>query len=66
MDRVRRLLLPDPKHYDHVLGGHRLIVTAIRSGDGGSAAAAVREHLEPFGDMVVRMAERHPGYFDRS
>ncbi len=64
MDRVRRLALPDPGHFPHVLRGHRKIVDAIRSGDGAAAAQAARAHLVPLEDILRRLAEKHPDYFD--
>lgn len=64
MDRVRRLALPDPGHFQHVLRGHRRIVEAVASGDGPAAAAAARDHLEPLRDILNRLAEKHPDYFD--
>jgi len=63
MDRVRRLILPDPGHLPHVIGGHESVIEAVKAGDGAAAKIALQEHLEPFRDIVDTIAERHPEYF---
>jgi DNA-binding GntR family transcriptional regulator len=52
LDRVRRLALPDQGRPEQTLAEHRALVDAIRSGDGESAAAAMRAHLTMVGRAI--------------
>jgi DNA-binding GntR family transcriptional regulator len=54
LDRVRRLALPEAGRPEQTLSEHRVLVDAIRSGDGEYAAAAMRAHLTMVGRAIER------------
>lgn len=54
LDRVRRLALPESGRPEQTLAEHRMLIEAIRTGDGEYAASAMRAHL----NMVARAIEQ--------
>jgi DNA-binding GntR family transcriptional regulator len=52
LDRVRRLALPQAGRPEQTLAEHRVLVEAIRTGDGEYAAAAMRAHLTMVGRAI--------------
>jgi DNA-binding GntR family transcriptional regulator len=54
MDRMRRLVLPEPGRPEETLAEHRRLVEALRTGDPEFAAAAMRVHLTMAGRRIER------------
>jgi DNA-binding GntR family transcriptional regulator len=54
LDRVRRLVLPEPGRPEATLAEHRRLVEAVRSADPELAAAAMRVHLAMVGRTIER------------
>jgi DNA-binding GntR family transcriptional regulator len=63
LDRVRRLLLPGDLKVRHLVGEHRRILDAIKHGDRGAAAEAMRVHLEGLQSGLKDLSHQHPDLF---
>lgn len=59
-DRVRLLSLTSGA--DLALADHRAILAALRAGDAGGAAEAMRVHLGRISEILARIREEHPDY----
>jgi GntR family transcriptional regulator, rspAB operon transcriptional repressor len=46
LDRCRHMMVPRPGQAEITLAKHRMIITALKSGNAESAAQAMRDHLE--------------------
>jgi len=64
IDRVRRLLLPEPGTMEATLAEHRAIVEAIRARDPARAAEAMRSHLDTVLTRLVNYEARRPNFFE--
>lgn len=63
IDRCRRLTLPVFGRMGSVVAEHRVILGAVRQGDGAAARAAMREHLHAVLPDARSLAASHPDYF---
>ena len=63
VDRVRRMLLPEPGRMPGTYGEHQTIFAAIARRDPVAAADAMRRHLDRVLSELELFAERHPGFF---
>jgi DNA-binding GntR family transcriptional regulator len=63
LDRVRRLLLPEPGRMAATVGEHRAIEAAIAAGRPAAADRAMRSHLAVVIDGLVRFERDHPDFF---
>jgi DNA-binding GntR family transcriptional regulator len=63
LDRVRQLDRPAEATLREMLGQHRAIATAIRSGDVPAVVEAVREHSTVILTLAPEVAARHPDLF---
>jgi GntR family transcriptional regulator, rspAB operon transcriptional repressor len=63
LDRVRRLLLPEPGRMTATLAEHRAIGAAIVSGKPTAADRAMRVHLTTVADRLMAFEGDHPDFF---
>lgn len=63
LDRVRRLLLPEPGRMTATLAEHRAIVEAIASGRPSAADRAMRRHLTVVMDRLAAFEAERPDFF---
>jgi DNA-binding GntR family transcriptional regulator len=63
VDRVRRMLLPEPGRMPSTYREHQAIVDAITARDPAAAATAMRRHLDRVLSELELFAERHPSFF---
>jgi DNA-binding GntR family transcriptional regulator len=63
LDRVRRLLLPEPGRMAMTLAEHRAITAAIEARKPGPAERAMRHHLNQVIDRLVAYERDHPDFF---
>jgi DNA-binding GntR family transcriptional regulator len=63
LDRVRRLLLPQPGRMAATLDEHRAIHEAIERRRAGPAGQAMRRHLDAVIDRLVTFERDHPDFF---
>lgn len=63
LDRVRRLLLPQPGRMESTLAEHRAIVGALADRDVRGAERAMRRHLQTVLDNLVAFERDHPDFF---
>jgi GntR family transcriptional regulator, rspAB operon transcriptional repressor len=63
LDRVRRLLLPEPGRMEATLAEHRAIQEAIELRAPVLAAAAMRDHLDAVIERLVAFEREHRNFF---
>jgi DNA-binding GntR family transcriptional regulator len=63
LDRVRRILLPEPGRMPATFEEHRAIHAAIAAGKPGAAAKAMRRHLHRVLRELELFERSHPDYF---
>jgi DNA-binding GntR family transcriptional regulator len=63
LDRVRRLLLPEPGRMESTLAEHRAIFEAIAKGKPRQAEQAMRTHLDVVLKWLVAFEKQHPDFF---
>jgi DNA-binding GntR family transcriptional regulator len=63
LDRVRRLLLPEPGRMGTTLDEHRAILDAIERRRPAAAGRAMRRHLDAVIERLVGFERRHPDFF---
>jgi DNA-binding GntR family transcriptional regulator len=63
VDRVRRMLLPEPGRMPATYREHQGILSAITARDPAAASAAMRRHLDRVLSELELFAERHPSFF---
>jgi DNA-binding FadR family transcriptional regulator len=63
LDRVRRLLLPEPGRMDATIAEHRAIVEAIAAHRAKAAGQAMRAHLDAVLDRLVEFERGQPDFF---
>lgn len=63
LDRVRRLLLPEPGRMSATLAEHRAIHDAIAAGRPAAAGRAMRRHLAVVVDRLAAFESEHPDFF---
>jgi DNA-binding GntR family transcriptional regulator len=63
VDRVRRMLLPEPGRMPSTFGEHQAIHAAILARDAVAASEAMHRHLDRVLSELELFAERHPDYF---
>jgi DNA-binding GntR family transcriptional regulator len=66
LDRLRRLSLPVPSQMSRLIDEHQAVVDALAARNANAAEQALRLHLDPsrLAEMLKRLGEQHPGYFD--
>jgi GntR family transcriptional regulator, rspAB operon transcriptional repressor len=64
IDRVRRLLLPEPGTKEATLQEHKAIAEAIRRKDPAAAERAMRAHLDTVLGRLVSYEGRHADFFE--
>jgi GntR family transcriptional regulator, rspAB operon transcriptional repressor len=65
LDRVRRLLLPEPGRMESTLVEHEAIFTAIASRRRRQAEQAMRTHLDVVLERLIAFEKEHPDFFGR-
>lgn len=65
LDRVRRLLLPEPGRMKSTLAEHRAIFAAISDRRPRHAEQAMRAHLDVVLERLIAFEKEHPGFFGR-
>lgn len=65
LDRVRRLLLPQPGRMDSTLAEHRAILDAIQARRPRQAEQAMRKHVNIVLDRLIAFEKQHPELFGR-
>src|SRR5262249_13927079 len=63
LDRVRRLLLPEPGRMDATVAEHRAIVEAIAARHALSAGEAMQAHLDAVLDRLIEFERGRPDFF---
>lgn len=63
LDRVRRLLLPEPGRIATTLDEHRAVQAAIEAGTPAAAARAMRRHLDSVIARLVAFERNYPDFF---
>ena len=63
LDRVRRLLLPEPGRMAATLAEHRAIVEAIERRNARAAQQAMRRHLDVVLERLIAFERDHPDFF---
>lgn len=63
LDRVRRLLLPEPGRMAATLAEHRAVHEAIATRRQAAAGRAMRHHLTVVVDRLVSFERDHPNFF---
>ncbi len=63
LDRVRRLLLPEPGRMTTTLAEHRAIHEAIELHKPGAAERAMRRHLDVVIERLIAFERRQPDFF---
>jgi DNA-binding GntR family transcriptional regulator len=63
LDRVRRLLLPEPGRMAATLAEHRAVHAAISAGKAADADRAMRLHIALVTDGLVAFERDHPNFF---
>ena len=63
LDRVRRLLLPEPGRMESTLGEHQAILHAVRRQDVRGAERAMKAHLDTVLQSLVAFEKTHPDFF---
>ncbi len=63
VDRVRRMLLPEPGRMPATFGEHQAIQAAIAARDASAAIEAMRRHLDRVLSELELFEERHPNFF---
>lgn len=64
LDRVRKLLLPDPTRPAETVPEHMRILTAIEARDPDAAAQAMKDHLDEIPSRLHQLMEQQPELFD--
>ena len=64
LNRVRRLILPQPHYLAEMVAEHRLVVDAVGRGEPDEAEAALRHHLRMVLSAVPAIRDQHPDYFE--
>lgn len=64
LDRVRKLLLPDPKRPEESIKEHKLIMDAIENKDPDAAATATKYHLDKIPALLEELVLQQPEMFD--
>jgi DNA-binding GntR family transcriptional regulator len=64
LDRIRRLLLPEPGRMDSTLAEHRAILDAVTRRRPRQAEAAMRAHVDSVRDRLIAFEKAHPNLFD--
>ena len=63
LDRVRRLLLPEPGRMEGTLGEHRAILTAVAERRPSQAKQAMRQHVNAVEERLIAFEKQHPDFF---
>jgi DNA-binding GntR family transcriptional regulator len=63
LNRLRQLDLPGPGKIEHILQGHRAILSALTNHDPEAAKAAIRGHLSQTLSRLEQLRELRPEYF---
>lgn len=63
LDRVRRLLLPEPGRMEDTLAEHRSIADALARRDARKAEQAMRRHVQTVLERLVAFERVHPDFF---
>ncbi|NQW01080.1 MAG: GntR family transcriptional regulator [Rhodospirillales bacterium] len=63
LDRVRKLLLPDPDRPAETVVEHRAILDAIAAGDADAAAQATKDHLDNIPGRLEDLIRQQPELF---
>jgi GntR family transcriptional regulator, rspAB operon transcriptional repressor len=63
LNRVRRLLLPEPGRVESTLAEHRAIFDAIENGRRRQAELAMRTHLDVVLETLIAFEREHPDFF---
>jgi len=63
LDRVRRLLLPEPGRMESTLAEHRAIVEAIGARRVRPAEQAMRMHIDVVLERLIAFEKQHPDFF---
>lgn len=63
LDRVRRLLLPEPGRMPDTLAEHRAVVDALARRDVRKAERAMRSHIQTVLEHLVAFERVHPDFF---
>ena len=61
LDRCRHMMVPRPGQAEITLAKHRLIITALKSGNAEKAARAMRDHLETAYSSTIAVLDG-PGF----
>lgn len=61
LDRCRHMMVPRPGQAEITLAKHRLIITALKSGNAEKAAQAMRDHLETAYSSTIAVLDG-PGF----
>ena len=65
LDRVRKLLLPDPKRPAETIPEHKRILEAIEARDPNIAAQAMKDHLDKIPSKLRQLMQQRPELFDK-
>ena len=63
LDRVRRLLLPEPGRMANTLAEHRAIAEAIAARHAKQASRAMRAHVDTVLEQLIAFEKQHPDFF---
>jgi GntR family transcriptional regulator, rspAB operon transcriptional repressor len=63
LDRVRRMLLPEPGRMRTTLAEHKAVYAAIRRRDPAAAGEAMRAHVDVVLGQLLDFEKRHPEFF---
>jgi DNA-binding GntR family transcriptional regulator len=63
LNRVRFLSLLDDRDESHILKEHETLLAAVESGDEQRTAKLLMAHIGKMGDVLRRLANRHPHFF---
>ena len=63
LDRVRRLLLPEPGRMANTLAEHRAIAEAIAARHAKQASRAMRAQVDTVLEQLIAFEKQHPDFF---
>jgi DNA-binding GntR family transcriptional regulator len=63
LDRVRRLLLPEPGRMENTLAEHRAVLDAVASRRPRQAQRAMAAHIDIVVERLTAFEKQHPDFF---